>query len=376
MSQTLMVGSCKPNLPGYTTIQEAVDAADASPGATVLVCPGTYAEQVSITTPLTLKGISVTPQSLPLIVPPAGGLNGGLIQPAAWGQPVASVIAVDTAGVSGTVTISGIEINGEGICTDRSTPQVGILYVSTSGVISNTLVRNLSDGDCFGIGMLAENDATWPVKVAARNNVVRDFPFGIGITAFSGPDASTLSFNVQGNTVSRILLAAAFETNGFGVAAAGNTITTFADGDGIEVGDASKINDNVINVPGSESAGILVNGSGARIIDNFFSLSGMARGVQLFPDEKVTVTSNLFSGSPSAYPASAGRGIMTDGDAAATISGNVMEGLKLGMDLGCVAPNLGVNTISNSDVGISSVPAGMLVPGTFLNVATPLIYCQ
>jgi len=309
-------------------------------------------------------------------VPPVGGLNGGPIQPAAWGQPVASIIAINTAGAAGAVNIGGIQVNGEGICADRSTPQVGILYVSTNGVISNTLVTNLSDGDCFGVGILAENDASWPMRVAARENVVRDFPFGIGITAFSGPGASTLSFKVQENTVSGILLAAAFETNGSGVAAAENTIHTFADGEGIEVDDASKIAGNVIKVPGGESAGILVSGNGARIVDNFFSLSGMARGVQLFPGATVTVTSNLFSGSPSAYPASAGRGIMTGGDAAATIDSNVMEGLKLGMDLGCVAPTLGANTISNSDVGISGVPAGMLVPGTFLNVPTRLIYCQ
>jgi len=65
MAQTLVVGSCKPNQPSYATIQAAVDAAGATPGATVLVCPGTYAEQVSIATPLTLKGLSLTPQTQP-----------------------------------------------------------------------------------------------------------------------------------------------------------------------------------------------------------------------------------------------------------------------------------------------------------------------
>jgi nitrous oxidase accessory protein NosD len=43
---------------GYLTIQAAVDAAD--PWATVVVCPGTYPEQVVIDEPLTLKGLGAT----------------------------------------------------------------------------------------------------------------------------------------------------------------------------------------------------------------------------------------------------------------------------------------------------------------------------
>jgi len=49
---TLYVGSCGgPNKP---TIQAAVNAS--SPGDTVLVCPGTYPEQVTITKDLILQG--------------------------------------------------------------------------------------------------------------------------------------------------------------------------------------------------------------------------------------------------------------------------------------------------------------------------------
>src|ERR1035438_1534840 len=82
MSQNLLVGTCKAPvrvLATYTTIQTAVNHAFS--GATILVCPGTYAEQITITTPLTLKGISAPPDNAPTIVEPAGGLNVGTIQP-------------------------------------------------------------------------------------------------------------------------------------------------------------------------------------------------------------------------------------------------------------------------------------------------------
>jgi pectin methylesterase-like acyl-CoA thioesterase len=51
--------SCTGALTQYNTIQSAVSAAPS--GATILVCPGSYAEQVTIATPLTLRGVIDTP---------------------------------------------------------------------------------------------------------------------------------------------------------------------------------------------------------------------------------------------------------------------------------------------------------------------------
>ena len=99
MSQTLVVGTCKKASHNYATIQSAVNAAPED--ATVLVCPGTYAEQVVITTPLTLKGISVPPLNNPIIAGPSGGVAIGPIQPVTRGGDLASIIAVDTGGTPG-----------------------------------------------------------------------------------------------------------------------------------------------------------------------------------------------------------------------------------------------------------------------------------
>src|SRR5690348_7907759 len=50
------VGTCMPNLTSYQTISAAVSSVPA--GSRVLVCPGMYPEQVLVTQPLTLQGIS------------------------------------------------------------------------------------------------------------------------------------------------------------------------------------------------------------------------------------------------------------------------------------------------------------------------------
>ena len=61
------VGSCAgPSF--FTSIQAAVSAA--SPGSTVRICPGTYAEQVVVTKPLTLRGLQSGGSSGAVIVPP------------------------------------------------------------------------------------------------------------------------------------------------------------------------------------------------------------------------------------------------------------------------------------------------------------------
>ena len=67
-SSTVAVGACT-NLVHFATIQLAVNSVPA--GSTIKVCPGTYAEQVSITKNLTLLGTGPTAS---VVVPPTGGL--------------------------------------------------------------------------------------------------------------------------------------------------------------------------------------------------------------------------------------------------------------------------------------------------------------
>lgn len=71
---TVAVGNCQPQLVSYSTISEAVAAV--KPHSTVLVCPGTCPEQVTISTPLTLEGLADADGALPVITVPSGGVGG------------------------------------------------------------------------------------------------------------------------------------------------------------------------------------------------------------------------------------------------------------------------------------------------------------
>ena len=56
MAVNVAVGTCKPSLPSYPTIQLAVSSVP--PGATIQVCPAAYPEQITINKDLTIKGIA------------------------------------------------------------------------------------------------------------------------------------------------------------------------------------------------------------------------------------------------------------------------------------------------------------------------------
>jgi pectin methylesterase-like acyl-CoA thioesterase len=60
-ASTYYVGTCKSG--SFATISAAVNSSSVAPGSTVEVCPGTYNEQVIISKPLTLRGITANNSS-------------------------------------------------------------------------------------------------------------------------------------------------------------------------------------------------------------------------------------------------------------------------------------------------------------------------
>lgn len=108
---TLVVGqaACAPEYNHFDTIQGAVDAA--VPGdTTILVCPGTYAEQVVIRVPLLMHGIDDGSGLPAIVVPPSTGLVSNLLLPKA-GTVAAQLVIADTWGV----VVTHLTFDGSGI---------------------------------------------------------------------------------------------------------------------------------------------------------------------------------------------------------------------------------------------------------------------
>ena len=103
----IVVGSCVTGATSLPTITQAIAAAGTN--ALIKICPGTYAEQLTITKSLKLAGIASGGSSQVLIVPPAGGLLNNAPD-LDTGQPTAAQIAVQGA----TVSISGVTVDGTG----------------------------------------------------------------------------------------------------------------------------------------------------------------------------------------------------------------------------------------------------------------------
>lgn len=196
---TVVVGppTCKPAYVHFSTIQSAVTA---SPwGTTIMVCPGSYAEQVVISQPLTLEGVTDGTGNAAVIKVPGAGLvqNGTSVS---FGPVAVQLLVENTVGV----TVKGLIVDGSGgNCPAGSNRNVGIGVFNvgnandgtTAAKIQNVVVRN--ETTCYGDGILADTsyatitgseihdvnqtaiDAYNAKYTITNNSIQRDNAFGI-----------------------------------------------------------------------------------------------------------------------------------------------------------------------------------------------------
>jgi len=157
MAYSVAVGpaSCMTALPHYPTIQSAVSAVP--PFATVIVCPGTYPEQVVISQPMTLQGLVAGAE---IISVPASGLVGNTPS-SFYGTLAAQLLATNTSGV----TVKDIIVDGTGSkCASGVTYVTAIVFykvgvpadVNSGGMIQNMVVRNVYPSNCYGEGIWSD----------------------------------------------------------------------------------------------------------------------------------------------------------------------------------------------------------------------------
>ena len=316
----------------YLTIQAAVSAAPS--GATIQVCPGNYAEQVTITTPLTLKGvISTAADTGAAVVTVPSSFTGGSFTQI---DIKATGVTLLNIGVDGTNTLSSC---------DFGPSLTGILFdAGSSGTLREVALRNHnisngSGGYCNSGTPVLSNSAS---SVTVIDSSVRNFDsVGIELTASTSVSVKTttvapvyvpspLTSNIP-NCVSASAPTVVVSTNvtgncGTGVHIAttvsgtvsGNTIVgfgTFETGYGV----ICSFNCIGITVSGNQISntdiGVTMKTSGqtgAMVIQNN-TIFGTAIGVYLFLQPNNTVSNNTIT--------DAGTGVY--GVTGNTVSGNI-----------------------------------------------------
>jgi len=171
MAKTVQVGGCLPSLQTYPTISQAVIAV--APGSTILVCPGSYPEQVTITQPVTLRGVQSGNAANPVITVPPAGLTQSVVAPTNGVIMFFQVLVQGTE--SGLVNISNIAVDGNSSLNGNLNGWLpGIYYQNSSGMVSNVAAyRQMGNG--YGFGIFLERTTTPSKVVTVKNSSVHDF---------------------------------------------------------------------------------------------------------------------------------------------------------------------------------------------------------
>jgi hypothetical protein len=186
---TYIVGTCKAGTK-FPTIQGALNAKPAPD--IVQVCPGIYAEQITITDAVTLEGILVGDDASVTIVPPAAGLatnatiNGG--------DAAAAHIFVKNA--TGAVNLTNLIVDDTNNKVMSGVFLLGVFYQHSPGTVNHVVAFN-QQAPSGGWGIYVEGGPSNP-SVTVENSNVQFFSFGgiyvvgpNGPTAIVGPENPT-----------------------------------------------------------------------------------------------------------------------------------------------------------------------------------------
>jgi parallel beta-helix repeat protein len=309
-----------------------------------MVCPGSYAQQITISQPLTLEGVTDGTGNAAVITVPGGGLTlNAFTNP--FGNVTAQVLVENTVGV----TINGITIDGSGsTCVPGAGRTVGLLYFNVGmandgylgGKIQNVVVRNI--GGCGGEGVVADTS-----YLTISHNEFHGLS-RTPITAYGGQNMIT------GNSVQNCL-------NGF-VITNGTTLTVAS----------SNTISNLNSFDGYTTTGMWVNGGSAIVKQNTLSTSTSPYsnvGVYLPGTAAGTsITGNTVNGVTY--------GVQLSGAAGTTVQGNFFSGDYLGVydEFSNGENTITKNTVNEGTYGIFAFsPADdVLTPNSFYNTITTI----
>lgn len=295
---TVVVGpvTCRP---GYVHFSKIQDAVTASPyNTTILICPGVYQEQVQITEPLKLQGVTDGTGNAAVITVPTGGLVVNAPNDI-WGPSTAQVLVENTVGV----TISDIAVDGTGSgCVFGAGRTIGIEFYNvgtavdgtSAGRVQNVIVRNQQDGCGYlasegGEGIVSDNSF-----ITIASNEIHDIDRS-GVLTYQG--ANSITSNSLQNVQNGIVVEKATTTTVVSQNVISNLLTTA----GFTVlgiwvsGGSPIISRNTVGSAASFSEGIYLNLSsyGTSVTGN--NVANVTYGVLLDTTSNTVAQSNSIS---------------------------------------------------------------------------------
>lgn len=154
----------------YTTVGEAI--ADANPGDKIIVCPGVYNEQVTVTINLTISGRGdATLKPSPMVANSSSLVSG---------NPIAAVILVEGAA---NVIVEQLTVDGDanGLVGCGGPNPIGIYYRNASGSVKNAAVKNMKlpnpaqHGCQVGLGIFAQTSVGNLSNLTVTGTSVHDY---------------------------------------------------------------------------------------------------------------------------------------------------------------------------------------------------------
>jgi hypothetical protein len=351
---TLAVGGCESGYTNFSTIQGAVNAAPNSGTTTILVCPGTYPEQVQIIGKhITLKGVANGNSNAPIITPPAGGLVANATS--TFGGPsIEAMLLVQNA----TATVEYLSLDGTGNNTTCGQDPIGIFYQNANGTITRSNVLHVQVVGGFGcqggLGIYVESGTTSGAPnpspganatVTITYNNVQDYDKN-GITANGTPNAFTSNVNVtiEHNTVIGAGAVSDDAQNGIQLYGANGTVSSNTiDGDWYTVGTyaaagvlilqsyAPVVNSNTIS---NTNVGIYLasinagDTNSATVKSNTITATHIYDGIVLCANLSTAMMNTINVADESGVNVAAGCGDATPSD---TVSGNTINGACAGV---------------------------------------------
>ena len=375
---TLRVGQPNTACPHaqYSTITSAVNAA--APGDVIEICPALYAEQLIITKPLVLRGISTT-VNIQQFLPCCNVVDRVLLKPTLQelqGLPFEAVITImNTEGV----TIDNLALDAsQNTVASCDVALSGVHFFNASGRLKNSAVfgaqlSNPQSCSTFfgnGFGVVVDSSEPGPFHVKIEDNSIHDYQR-------DGIEVSNAGVNVEieGNNISGLGPASGF--NQFGIfllngsvgEVEGNIITEGACGtlaatdcfnlrsEGVvlkSVGDGAMVDHNVIN---HVQSGIFLNAvNRARITNNLIGNIDSLDGIDMQGTSNSLVDGNtIFNATPLA-----------------NLSEGVFEASGPGSAGGIEENNeISNNTVNDAYCGVAFVSTSRVRSGRYSNVLYP-----